>query len=268
MNTRSRISLVAPAMLGLSTLGISLLLVPPRAVADSLDAIFARGNECFYAGDFDCAIGEYERLVELGVRDPDVFYDLGSAYGRADRLGRAVAAFERSLALEPGNLDALGGLDRARSILARRRAEAVGEAVIDQGQSAAQAVFGGLSVDFLAWGWIAFELSFCLALLGWWFSKQANRRLAYAVATPLFAIAMIVFAFGFAIRRGVFERGTIAIAIRDVTVREGPSLNTDASGRIDEGRRVTVIGEDRSWRAVQGDDVEGWVLADSLVSIE
>ncbi|HDP35440.1 MAG TPA: tetratricopeptide repeat protein [Candidatus Hydrogenedentes bacterium] len=64
--------------------------------------IFDQANEAYYQGDNIRAIAGYERLIsEFGVKSPALFYNLGNAWFKEGRLGKAVLYYEAALALDP-----------------------------------------------------------------------------------------------------------------------------------------------------------------------
>ena len=83
-------------IVALAAFTAALLLGSAHVSAQSLDRLFAAGNEAYFRGDYARAAANYERLVEAGVHDPDVYFNLATANARSGRYGRAVLFFERS----------------------------------------------------------------------------------------------------------------------------------------------------------------------------
>jgi tetratricopeptide (TPR) repeat protein len=96
-----------------------------------MDDLFARyqaalraGHQLAAEGKFRDALGQYEQAATLAER-PMPLIGIGGMQLRLGRPKEALAAFERAVALEPDNLDALSG--RAAALLAAgRRDEAAG----------------------------------------------------------------------------------------------------------------------------------------------
>ena len=61
------------------------------ARAADLDATFTAACDLYEAGDFASAAGNFEALIEDGVRDAPVFYNLANCYYKQDMVGKAVA---------------------------------------------------------------------------------------------------------------------------------------------------------------------------------
>ncbi len=250
-----------------------LWLAPSLASAQphSLPDLFRASNEAAFQGDQETAARGYEQLVELGVDDPDVYYDLGLAYSHLGRHGRAIAAFERALRARPGDAGALAGLEASRAVLGRRRAERQGQAVVDAGTTLGESLFVSLSEDVLALAVLALTALFFGLLTGLVLVPRARERLrlGMAVATPLVGIALTIAGLGLAARAGSFDPGPPAIVIlEDAPVREGPSPAATERHEALEGERAYVVGTEPGFaHVVLGGGREGWVAESDLVRL-
>ncbi len=70
--------------------------------ATVFNPVFDDANAAYKDGNYDKAVKLYEQLVSEGVESADLFYNLGNAYYRQNRLGPAIANYERALHLRPG----------------------------------------------------------------------------------------------------------------------------------------------------------------------
>ncbi len=88
--------------------GLLFLFLPlcgASADTESATALFSKGNQYYDGGKFDQAIEEYEKIVNLGIKNYQVFYNLGNAYFRQNQLGKAVLNYRRALVFKPGDDD-------------------------------------------------------------------------------------------------------------------------------------------------------------------
>lgn len=96
------------------------LSIASHAAAAQEDAVFAKANSDFAAGNFSAAISGYESLVKAHHWNANLFYDLGNAYFRTGDLGRAILNYERALALDPNHPEARANVqlvrDQARAL--------------------------------------------------------------------------------------------------------------------------------------------------------
>lgn len=72
-------------------------------------------NANFAEGNFAQAARDYEAIVESGVNNWELFYNLGSAYYKDGNLGRAILNFERAERLNPRNSDIEHNLEVAKA---------------------------------------------------------------------------------------------------------------------------------------------------------
>ena len=79
----------------LANLGVvlALLALPEGAMAQSAADFFQAGNLAFEAGDYESAITEYLSARTAGYDGPELAFNLGAAYFRANRFDEAEQVF-------------------------------------------------------------------------------------------------------------------------------------------------------------------------------
>lgn len=89
---------------------------------DDAEAHYALGQTYAGLSLYSEAIREYREATKRKEDDPDMFYDLGVAHTKLAQYDAAVAAFSKSLELDPDNYRAQDGLDEAKEGVKRIRA--------------------------------------------------------------------------------------------------------------------------------------------------
>jgi tetratricopeptide (TPR) repeat protein len=64
---------------------------------------------------FQAAAGKYQLLADSGIRNSDLYLNLGNAYLQSGELGRAIANYELARQLDPGNRQLLANLEFANA---------------------------------------------------------------------------------------------------------------------------------------------------------
>jgi tetratricopeptide (TPR) repeat protein len=234
----------------------------------SLSALFEEANIAASQGSHAAAIAKYQTLIEAGVRDADVYFNLATALAQLGEYPYAILNYERSLLLDPTDSKAKENLHQAEKRLEERRAEAEGEATIQRGASISDASYALLSEDALAYVALLSNLCF-FACLGWaWAVRRRNVRL---IAALLVSGAVLAYsALGLAVKAGAFRDGPRAIALGErVVLREMPDERASARGEARGGDRVMVLGADGDFlklRVIHG--AEGWVPASEVGVID
>jgi hypothetical protein len=103
---------------------IGLFLSSAGVFAQSDDvALVQQANAAYLDGDYETAQVLYEQVIADGVRDPGVFFNLGSAYYQAGDLGRALVNYRIVQQYWPRDAD----LSRHLALVRAERLDLLGE---------------------------------------------------------------------------------------------------------------------------------------------
>jgi tetratricopeptide (TPR) repeat protein len=236
-------------------------LVGSSARADSLTERFAHGNAAYARGDYAAAASDYETLIEAGVTDADVSYDLACAYASLGRYGAAIRFFERSLRDAPGDDAAERGLKQARDLLGERQAKARGEAIVAERPPLSTALFAGLRENTLAVALLLSAILWSLAFLALLRARGEAQRLGLGIASAFFLLTSLVSGFGLWAKADFGAEGRRAIVLVDrAALREGPDPAARLAAELNEGESVRILahqGEFAHVRLARGN--EGFV---------
>lgn len=242
----------------------ALLLGAPRGLrAETVDTAYRRALADYYGGRYAAAAQALERLAALPLRHEALFYNLGCAYFRLGRLGPAVFAFERALALDSGFDDARHNLRLARQRAARGGRDVLRGLSDEPLWQRAAAVFGLQTL----WG----------ATLGlWWaviavfvFLRRAAPgpgRAGLVAGNALLGLLLLA-SVGLLAGRIHLERSVrYGIVLPDkLAVREGPEAAARSAYSLHAGLRVRLVGEVGGWRRLRlGNGLEGWVRGSAI----
>ncbi|KPL00490.1 MAG: hypothetical protein AMJ91_04590 [candidate division Zixibacteria bacterium SM23_73_3] len=95
---------------GLLALFFFLPLFEADANLESASVLLKKGNQNYEEAKFDQSIQEYEKILDLGIKNSRVFYNLGNAYFRQNQLGKSILNYRRALVLQPRDEDAKANL--------------------------------------------------------------------------------------------------------------------------------------------------------------
>ncbi|MFQ5449311.1 MAG: tetratricopeptide repeat protein [Nitrospinaceae bacterium] len=79
---------------------------PGPAAALDAEGWFLKGNQLSQQGQFEEAVGAYEKSLKQNPKSPVTHYNLGIAYKNLHQYEKAAEALEKTVALEPTYLDA------------------------------------------------------------------------------------------------------------------------------------------------------------------
>ena len=77
--------------------------------------LFTAGNDAMINEKYQDAVLAYESLIEMEVKHPDIYYNLGNAYFRLHSIGQSIWAYSNSLKYSPRDVDAQHNLAVAKA---------------------------------------------------------------------------------------------------------------------------------------------------------
>lgn len=247
---------------------LAILLTGGTAHAQPLQTVFERANDHAFGERPAEAIAAYERLIDAGIADPDVEFNLGTVHAKQGRYGHAIRHFERALRLAPGDEGARRGLDDARRVLADRRAQAEGEAEIDEGGGFGDALVRPFSEAQLAWAVLILEVFLIVAVVARLRVRGSGAKLGTTLVAVLLSLLFVGSASALMIERGTFREGRDAIVVRDlVPVRAAPHPQSRPRTEAREGDWARVLDSDEGFVQVRIAGHEGWIDADAVGEI-
>ncbi len=247
-----------------SALLVTVLAAGPVRAASAQD-LFRQANQAYLAGRYEEAARLYEECVATcHVRNEHLFYNLGNAYYRLGKLGRAVYNYERALKFAPDMTDARYNLETARKAAKAKGQEDV---IVGGGKDpfwvrAVRAFRPGMLAALFLFAWYAL----LVALGALYFLGRNVWRVVAASASGLFLVATLVFGLLLLGRRTLDKTWVEGIVLDDVVqVYEGPRADASEAFRIHGGLRVRILDSDLEWYKIRlKNGLEGWVKRDEL----
>ena len=85
---------------------LSLLLATTTGVAQaSMEHLVEQGNAAYNEGDFQKAISLYEQTLKMGQHSAALYFNLGNAYYRLNKVAESIYYFEKAKQLNPKDED-------------------------------------------------------------------------------------------------------------------------------------------------------------------
>lgn len=215
--------------------------------------------------NFEKAISVYEGILSDGYESAELYYNLGNAYYKSNKIPYAILNYERAVKIDSKNEDFLFNLQLANTH------------VVDKIET--------LPTFFLTswWSELLMQLSsnqwavismaaFVLALLGFivFFLSQIMwaRQLSFWLGVLLLFSSL--FAFSFSRKHYLISQNEpdAIILTPSIVVKSSPSDSGTDLFLIHEGLKVTVTDKMGEWREIRlSDGNEGWIKETDLVLI-
>ena len=228
------------------------LTVPAVGEGLEIGEVFVNANNAYEEGDYPGALGLYEAVIERGIANGYVFFNLGNAYLRNGELGRAIASYRRALALLPREQDAQANLEFARKSRRDDLAPPSPAPILrtlffwHYSLSRAELMRVAVLTNLLMWG--------VAVLLLYRRRSEVLRWLLVGLSVILVASA------GSLLVRGVKPRRVAVVIPQEIDARSGTDLNTVVRFKLHAGTEVLATGVREGWIQIElPDGQRGWI---------
>jgi hypothetical protein len=238
------------------------LCLPSNLYASDFEKLFETGNQHFRAGDIQQAKDVYLSIVNEGINNYKVFYNLGNSFFKTGDIGRAVYYFRRAQKLNVRDSDIRVNLDIARRVVDETESIHTSESLYQRLIAiAGYAGAFGLSVSTVVL-WLITACVFVIAKTSR--NRSVRRRMIRATVISLFLCLASVFLLGILVHHTEFV--THAVAVDDpVIARNGPGDHFTGIYEQQPGYEMIVKRRQNGWVEVAlPNGFTGWVPAQSI----
>jgi tetratricopeptide (TPR) repeat protein len=244
--------------------GLALLLCSERVSAGEIDDLFTQGNRFYDEGAFDKAAREYQKILDRGVRNAVVYFNLGNASYKQNKLGEAILDYERALRLNPKDEDCRKNLDYVRSQIVDiiPREESFLTYLIEK-------ILHFFTLQELAPVLLVLYLLLSVAIFLLIVSRRPAWRGFYRSVSAVLAVFLllggVLFAGNYYLQFYVKE----AVVLQEkVYVRSGPSDSYTSLFEVHEGLKVRVRSAHEGWLQISlANGLNGWAEKSALGEI-
>lgn len=225
--------------------------------AESCKTLFT-GAAAYKAGDFTSAAEAWQNCVENGYQNGDLYYNLGNAYFRENRLGLAILNYEKALRFDPTNDDYEYNLKFARSMTKDKveESEDMENPILNFAFEAHH--FLSEKEQFIAiliLVWVIFFL--CVARV-----LSANPKVKTALAASVFPVALILGILACSVGYKVYKDNTYSLGVviaESADITSGPSDKDQTLNMLSEGTEIEVLSVKDGWVHVRlGEKINGF----------
>ncbi|WBX71450.1 tetratricopeptide repeat protein [Tenacibaculum retecalamus] len=234
-------------------------------LAQTADKLFVNANALYKDGKYLEAIKNYEAIETTKNVSSELYYNLGNAYYKLNKVAPAIYNYEKALQLNALNEDALNNL-----IIAKRL-------TLDRIEELPQSIFQKINENFLqkftynTWATLVVILSFlatALFLLFYFSFTPSKKRLFFITSNFSFLLLIV----GLVITYSQYNqsKNTVEAIIfsEEVEITNEPTKDASEIFTLHEGTKVKIIDTVDKWNKIKlTDGKTGWMLSENLKSL-
>ncbi len=229
---------------------------------ESSDSLLTRANEYYIEGNFNKAAELYQTLVDSGYHNAELYYNLGNAYFKLNRIAYAILNYERAHRLKPNNEDIEYNLEYARTFTVDR-IETLPVFFLTKWY---RSVRGMLSSN--GWAWISLfwlAATIAIALIFWFSLSPYTKRISFLLGIITLTIFVFSSLFGAQEKQRVSIRNEAIIFQPVVTVKSSPGEAGKELFILHSGTKVIITKAVGQWVEIRiADGNKGWIQSESI----
>ena len=208
----------------------------------------------------------YEGILKDNKQSSELYFNLGNAYYKLNKVAPAIYNYEKALVLNPNNKDAINNLKFAQ------------KRTIDEIKVIPKVGFAKLVRDFTGvyhyntWSWIAVGLAmaFLLFFVGYYFSRVTVSKRIFFFGMFIFFILVIISVLAAFFEKSYFDNERPAIIFAEKSdVTSEPRNGDKPIFVLHEGTKVFVFETIGRWKKIQlTDGTEGWIDSSAIREVK
>lgn len=233
--------------------------------AANQDSLFAVANNLYAEENYEAAAETYYEILKTGVTSPELFFNLGNAWFRSNRLGNARLYYEKALLLSPRDKAIKANLAYTESLLIDKFEEVpvffLREWIISLRKSMAPKTWSVLSLGI-------FFVSFVLLVIFLFAKRMTVKKMVFYPGVTLFFLSIICLFFSFSASKFLRNSGTAILTVPSGIVKSAPRESGKDLFIIHEGAKVWLENKTGDWQEIRISDGRiGWLPSASIEKI-
>ena len=228
--------------------------------------LFEEGNTAYNNGDFFKAVTLYEQTLLTGKHSASLYFNLGNAYYRLNKVTESIYNYEKAKQLDPENVDF-----KVNSAFAQNMTidaiEPLPESQLSQVQNslyalASTSIWSKIVVLFV---WL-FAIFFSIYLLN---KTTKLKRLFFVLSLFSLILFLSSFTIKFFANAEQENKKYAIIFSNEINIWSEPNLRAEIQFTLHEGTKVELIDSLDEWEKIRiANGSEGWIKNASLKSLD
>jgi len=228
--------------------------------------LFEEGNTAYNNGDFFKAVTLYEQTLLTGKHSASLYFNLGNAYYRLNKVAESIYNYEKARQLDPENEDF-----KVNSAFAQNMTidaiEPLPESQLSQVQNslyalASASIWSKIVVLFV---WL-FAIFFSIYLLN---KTIKLKRLFFVLSLFSLVLFLSSFTIKFFANAEQENKKYAIIFSNEINIWSEPNLRAEIQFTLHEGTKVELLDSLDEWEKIRiANGSEGWIKNASLKSLD
>lgn len=230
--------------------------------AQETESILKEAEDAYMQQNYNKAIELYEKVLKQDGESAFIYYNLGNAYYKENKIASAILNYERALLLAPGDSDIRFNLQMARQKTVDK-IEPLDDFFLKKWIDVIQN--RGAADSWARLALVSFIL-FIGCLILFFFSRQIRwKKLGFYAGLFLLLVVVIGNIFAFNQKKNLLTRDSGIVFAPTVTVKSSPNDSGNDLFILHEGTKVKIKSTLGNWSEISLEDGNvGWMPSDKI----
>lgn len=226
---------------------------------------YEQANALYTAGEYIQAAHLYEQVIKEEGVAPEVYYNLGNSYYKANEIGKSILNYERALRLKPTYEDALYNLELANAKVIDNISQEE-PFFIKKGLEQLIILLSSNQWLFISWGlFILCIIGLLLFIFG---SSRGLRKTSFTLTIIMLIISLVSLGFSISRKKQITDHNNAIVMNSVVTVKSSPDRSGTDLFELHEGTKVKIKSTLGGWiEIIIGDGRIGWLQEETIEKI-
>jgi tetratricopeptide (TPR) repeat protein len=226
--------------------------------------LFYTGNHYYQAQDYIKAVEEYVKLLDTGIENGNLYYNIGNGFLKLGKVGYAILCYEKARRLMPNDSDLKANLAYARSLIDEAAPDDTHKNFIVR---LIRKMYSDISLASIAELTLTLYLVLILILALFIFNPIVGRKFGFVAVLLGLALAFNALAFGIRYYAEVVLKHGVIIQ-RTADAKYEPIDKSTTFYTLREGNGVIILNTKEGWRQIRRfDGKTGWIKKEAAEEI-
>jgi tetratricopeptide (TPR) repeat protein len=218
--------------------------------------LFKQGNDAYKKGEYQTAIGKYEKVLQAGKQSEELYFNLGNAYYKLNQIAPSIYYYEKALQLNPGDEDVQYNLSLANQ-MKLDKIDQVPENLLLRFKKKINRLF-----PFDVWAWLAIISAFAglIVFILFLFTSNGNTKRMSFVAMFISLFLLLFTWYNAHYGKQLASQRYGIIFADQVDILTEPNLTADKVTTLHEGTKVKLLRPEGDWQLIKlPDGKKAWI---------
>ena len=227
--------------------------------------LFNEGNKAYNEGNYENAIGLYEQTLKMGKHSADVYYNLGNANYRLNKVAESVYYFEKAMLMRPKDKDFIINSAFANNMTI----DAIEKIPVSQIDQIRNSIIETFSFEIWTYLTIILLWIFTILFLAYLFFVWARlKRIFFFTSLTILLLFILSFSITYSIEQNEKNKKFAILFSKQTDIWSEPNQQADRLFVLHEGSKMQLLDSLEEWQKIRiANGSEGWIKAASFKKI-